>query len=114
MRRLAALTIERLVAHVESLPRQPSADVDGAADLARSLREELPEDGAPYESLLALLFDRAIPKSFNTAGPMGVALQGEYSYRPNMPLQYATHRCEHRVSEPIGSRIAVFPSTSFN
>jgi hypothetical protein len=28
--------------------------------------------------------------SFNTAGPWGVALQGEYSYRPNLPLQYAT------------------------
>ncbi|MEO5691758.1 MAG: DUF1302 domain-containing protein [Usitatibacter sp.] len=28
--------------------------------------------------------------SFNTQGPMGVALQGEYSYRPNLPLQYAT------------------------
>ena len=26
--------------------------------------------------------------SFNTAGPMGVALQGEFSYRPNQPLQY--------------------------
>lgn len=25
--------------------------------------------------------------SFNTLGPMGVALQGEYSYRPNQPLQ---------------------------
>lgn len=28
--------------------------------------------------------------SFNTAGPLGFALQGEYSYRPNLPLQYAT------------------------
>jgi len=28
--------------------------------------------------------------SFNTAGPVGIALQGEYSYRPNLPLQYAT------------------------
>ena len=28
--------------------------------------------------------------SFNTAGPAGIALQGEYSYRPNQPLQYAT------------------------
>ncbi|APV48378.1 hypothetical protein BWI17_00955 [Betaproteobacteria bacterium GR16-43] len=28
--------------------------------------------------------------SFNTAGPWGVALQGEYSYRSNLPLQYAT------------------------
>jgi hypothetical protein len=28
--------------------------------------------------------------SFNTAGPWGVALQGEYSYRPNQPVQLAT------------------------
>ena len=28
--------------------------------------------------------------SFNTAGPWGIALQGEYSYRPNLPVQYAT------------------------
>jgi hypothetical protein len=27
--------------------------------------------------------------SFNTAGPVGIALQGEYSYRPNQPVQYA-------------------------
>jgi hypothetical protein len=28
--------------------------------------------------------------SFNTAGPWGVAIQGEYSYRSNLPIQYAT------------------------
>jgi hypothetical protein len=28
--------------------------------------------------------------SFNTQGPAGVALQGEISYRPNQPVQYAT------------------------
>ena len=28
--------------------------------------------------------------SFNTAGPAGIALQGEYSYRPNQPVQYST------------------------
>ena len=28
--------------------------------------------------------------SFNTAGPGGIALQGEYSYRPNQPVQLAT------------------------
>jgi hypothetical protein len=27
--------------------------------------------------------------SFNTAGPLGIALQGEYSYRPNQPVQLA-------------------------
>jgi hypothetical protein len=28
--------------------------------------------------------------SFNTAGPYGIALQGEYSYRPNLPVQLAS------------------------
>ena len=28
--------------------------------------------------------------SFNTAGPAGIAIQGEYSYRSNLPVQYAT------------------------
>src|SRR5436190_1559800 len=69
IRRLVRLALERIVAHVESLPSQPSADVAGAAALARSLSEPLPEEGAPYESLLELLFERAVPKSFNTAGP---------------------------------------------
>src|SRR5919198_931393 len=69
MRRLVLSALERIVAHVESLPRQPAADVEGGADLARSLREPLPESGTPYEQLLDLLFERAVPKSFNTAGP---------------------------------------------
>ena len=69
MRRLVRLALDRIVTHIESLPRQPSADVAGAAELARSLIEPLPEEGAPFEALLDLLFDRAVPKSFNTAGP---------------------------------------------
>lgn len=28
--------------------------------------------------------------SFNTDGPLGIALQGEYSYRPNLPVQLAS------------------------
>jgi hypothetical protein len=28
--------------------------------------------------------------SFNTQGPAGVALQGEFSFRPNQPIQYST------------------------
>jgi aromatic-L-amino-acid decarboxylase len=69
MRRLVQSALDRIVAHVESLPRQPSADVDGAAELARSLAGPMPEAGRPFEDLLDLLFDRAVPKSFNTAGP---------------------------------------------
>ena len=28
--------------------------------------------------------------SFNTQGPVGIALQGEFSFRPNQPIQYST------------------------
>jgi len=55
--------------YVESLPRQPSADNEGGAELARSLAEPLPETGRPYEELLDLVFDRVVRKGFGTAGP---------------------------------------------
>ncbi len=68
MRRLVHAAMERIVPHLESLPDQPSWDLDGAEALARSLAEPMPEAGAPVEQILDLLF-RAVPKSFNTAGP---------------------------------------------
>ncbi len=67
--RLIDAAARRAVAHVASLSRQPSADVEGGVALARSLVEPLPEQGRPAEELLDLLFDRVVPKSFNTAGP---------------------------------------------
>jgi aromatic-L-amino-acid decarboxylase len=69
MRRLVGAALDRIVAHIESLPSQPAADVEGAAELARELAQPLPEAAAPLEGVLDLLFDRAVPKSFNTAGP---------------------------------------------
>jgi aromatic-L-amino-acid decarboxylase len=60
---------DRILAHIASLPRQPSASVEGGIELAHALEEPLPQQGQPYETLLDLLFDRVIPKSFNTAGP---------------------------------------------
>jgi len=69
LRRLIAQATERILSHIESLPRQPAADVEGGVALARALAEELPETGTPPEALLDLLFDRVIPKSLNTAGP---------------------------------------------
>jgi len=69
MRYLVAQAIDRIVAHIESLPSQPSANIEGGTELARSLVESLPEKGQPYAELLDLLFQEAIPKSFNTAGP---------------------------------------------
>jgi aromatic-L-amino-acid decarboxylase len=72
MRRLAAAAMERIVRHAETLPEQPAADVEGAIELARSLAEPVPEGpeaGGGLDELLALLFERAVPKSFNTASP---------------------------------------------
>jgi aromatic-L-amino-acid decarboxylase len=69
MRELVARAVDRIVDHVLSLPAQPAADVHGAEDAARGLTESMPESGSPVDETLSLLFDRAVPKSFNTAGP---------------------------------------------
>ena len=58
MRRLVELAVDRIVAHIESLPSQPSVDVEGAVELARSLSEPLPETPTPYAQLLDVLFER--------------------------------------------------------
>ncbi|MGH9369081.1 MAG: pyridoxal phosphate-dependent decarboxylase family protein [Thermoanaerobaculia bacterium] len=81
--RLIDAAAQRILRHLESLPRQPAADTEGGAALARSLREPLPETGRPVEELLDLLFDRVIPKSFNTAGP------GYLAYIPGGGLPHA-------------------------
>jgi aromatic-L-amino-acid decarboxylase len=69
MRRLVEAAMARIVPHLASLPQQRAADVEGAVELARSLVTPMPEAGAPIEDALATLFDRVLPKSFNTAGP---------------------------------------------
>jgi aromatic-L-amino-acid decarboxylase len=61
--------MERVIPHIDTLPQQPAAAVEGGAALARSLVEPLPKEGAPLSEVLDLVFDRAVPKSFNTAGP---------------------------------------------
>jgi aromatic-L-amino-acid decarboxylase len=69
MRSLVDRAMDRIVSHISSLPAQPAADVSGAAELARSVIEPMPERPTAYDDLLRLLFDKLIPKSFNTAGP---------------------------------------------
>jgi aromatic-L-amino-acid decarboxylase len=69
MHRLVDEAMQRIVAHVESLPSQPAINVDGATEYARTLIEPLPRQGQSYESLLDFLFNDAIPRSFNAAGP---------------------------------------------
>jgi len=69
LRDLIAAAMERVIPHIDSLARQPAAGVEGGAELARSLVEPLPEEGVPLSDVLDLVFEKAVPKSFNTAGP---------------------------------------------
>ncbi len=69
MRRLLDAAIGRIIAHIDSLPSQPAANVEGATEFARTLVEKLPRRGEEYDKLLDFLFDEAIPRSFNTPGP---------------------------------------------
>ena len=69
MHRLVDQAMAYITAHIDSLPNQPAANTEGGAELARSLREDLPEQGQPYHKILEFLFQTAIPTSFNCAGP---------------------------------------------
>lgn len=68
-REMVEQVLERVVPFLDTLPEQPGADVEGGTELARSLLEPVPTQASSFESLLDLLFERLIPKSFNTAGP---------------------------------------------
>jgi aromatic-L-amino-acid decarboxylase len=98
LRRLIEQATERILLHVESLPRQPSADTAGGAALARSLVEDLPETATPFAELLELLFDRVVPKSFNTAGP------GYLAYIPGggIPLAAVADLISAAVNRYVG------------
>ena len=69
MRELAQLAVDRVVAHVESLPDQPASDHAGAEALARSLIEPMPQAAEPASQILDRLFDEVVPKGLNTASP---------------------------------------------
>ncbi|MFO0551149.1 MAG: aminotransferase class V-fold PLP-dependent enzyme [Polyangiaceae bacterium] len=69
MRALVSRAAEFAIRHVASLPRQPVHAVAGGKKLAASLREDLPERGAPVDRLLRTLFGKAFPTSLNTASP---------------------------------------------
>ncbi len=66
---LVDAAMDRISAYIDSLKQQPSWDVEGAAELARSLVEPLPEKGQSYDELLELLFEEVIPRGFGTAVP---------------------------------------------
>ena len=69
MRAIVDMAMDRIVEFIGTLPTQPSNQLGGAEEVARSLIEPLPEEGEPYEGLLERLFDEVIPLGFNAAGP---------------------------------------------
>lgn len=69
MQAMLAKVVERVVDHVASLPSQPASYTGDGRDEARHFAESLPEGATDFDDLVKLLFDEAIPLSFNTAGP---------------------------------------------
>ena len=69
MRDMVAQAMDRVVPYIAALPEQRMHTMTGGKKLARWLREPLPEEGAPFDKLLTLLFSRVIPATINTASP---------------------------------------------
>lgn len=69
MRAMADDVVARCLAHIASLPQQPSCGDVHAEALCRTMREAAPERGAALGPLLDRLFDDYIPRSFTTPGP---------------------------------------------
>jgi aromatic-L-amino-acid decarboxylase len=100
MHRLVDQAALRIFQYIESLPRQPAADNTGGAELARSLREPLPERGQSPESLLDFLFEQVIRKGFNTAGP------GYLAYIPGGGLFHAA--VGDLIADAVNRYVGVF------
>jgi aromatic-L-amino-acid decarboxylase len=101
LRDLLSEAVGRVVLHIGSLPSQPADGTAGAETLARALIErEPPEDGTPAGPLLDLLFERAIPASFNNAGP------GFLAYIPGGGQPYAA--AADLISSAVNRYVGVF------
>ncbi len=83
LRALVAAAVDRICGELRALPERAACTLDGGAELARSLREPLPRTGSPLPELLATIFDRALPVSYNTPGP------GYLAYIPGGGLLHA-------------------------
>lgn len=83
MRDMVAQVMDRVVPYIAALPGQRMHTMTGGKKLARWLREPLPEDGAPFDKLLTMLFSRVFPATINTASP------GYLAYIPGGGLFHA-------------------------
>ncbi|MBM3791580.1 MAG: hypothetical protein FJW35_14700 [Acidobacteria bacterium] len=69
MRAMVEQAMARIIEHIRTLPEQPTSKVSGGLELAQSVRERLPESKTEYGKILENLFEKWIPRSFNTASP---------------------------------------------
>ncbi len=69
MRTMVDRVAARVIDHIASLPSQPASYTEDGRAGARALAESLPEQGTKLDLLLDLLFEQAVPLSYNTAGP---------------------------------------------
>ncbi|HWN41810.1 MAG TPA: aminotransferase class V-fold PLP-dependent enzyme [Thermoanaerobaculia bacterium] len=102
MRRLVEAAMERIAKHVDTLAEQPATSTEGGLRLARSLAEPLPQDGTPFPKLLDLLFDRAVPRSLNTAGP------GYLAYVPGGGLLHSA--IADLIADSVNRYVGLFSS----
>lgn len=100
MRRLVDEAMNRIVAHIESLPTQPAANAEGAAEFSRTLIEPMPLRGTPFTELLDRLFDEYIPRSFNAAGP------GYLAYIPGGGIFHAA--VADLIADAVNRYVGVF------
>jgi len=67
-RALTDVVVDRIARHHAQLADMPARSVDGGRALAERLRATTPsEEGRPLDALLDVLFDEALPCTFNTA-----------------------------------------------
>ena len=69
LRELVDQAMQRLSLFLDTLPEQPTSNLDGAEQIARSVSEPLPESGVLAEEVLDQLFDTLIPASLNPTSP---------------------------------------------
>ena len=99
-REMVSAAMERIVDHLRSLPEQPMSYSDGAAELARGLREELPEKGQGYVEILEQIFDQGLRLSYNTASP------GYLAYIPGGGLPHAA--VADLIADTVNRYVGVF------
>ena len=100
LRSMIDSAVDRIVEHLGTLPDQPMSYTDGGAELARELREELPETGRSYSDLLKQIFDPGLKLSYNTASP------GYLAYIPGGGLPHAA--VADLIANSVNRYIGVF------